>query len=251
MRPSRLGLLAACTQAGLAVNTSSSRFVLLPVSSYPYTRIHLSQLETKAISDVSPLINQFCREYLLSRQLQHPNLVPLLGICPDFAKVGRQLVPGSITKRALGSVKDALYDCKDISKTTTGYTRSTRFLANGPILLLLLDVASGLAYLHKRKLVHADLAARNVLLCPRDNVILDASVEVRLFVFLSGFCRMFDFPQEEDQQPMTQEDVASGKGFPKLGVFGTHFLRIHTCVCTCQPNTRMIQCCAASCAISG
>lgn len=92
------------------------------------------------------LQKKFHREAMMWRQLSHPNIFPFLGVC------------------------DHLFDKRPCMVSPWSYHGNVmEFLEKNPNhdrLKLLLDVATGLAYLHgpNRKLVHGDLKGANILI---------------------------------------------------------------------------------------
>ena len=97
----------------------------------------------------SKIISQFAAQLQLMITLRHPNIVQFLGLCffPDSR------LPALVMERSL------------LDPVTNATSRS-RPLSLGLKCRILLNAASGLAYLHKRSppIIHRDLSAKNVLL---------------------------------------------------------------------------------------
>ncbi|KAJ8083210.1 hypothetical protein PM082_009082 [Marasmius tenuissimus] len=99
-------------------------------------------------SDVQALFREYLREAIVWRQLKHPNLLPFLGIYyleneSQFCLVSPWMENGNLVQ----------------------YLRATR-KEDVDHLALVYDVATGLAYLHSRKVVHGDLKGVNILITP-------------------------------------------------------------------------------------
>ncbi|KAK1218793.1 Rho guanine nucleotide exchange factor [Marasmius sp. AFHP31] len=101
--------------------------------------------------EVDKLLKAFMREATVWRQLKHPNLLPFIGayyLQVDEASSHLCLI-------------SPWMDCGDLN----GYLKNARE-QNTDVdrLLLAYDVAAGLSYLHKKKIVHGDLKGANVLI---------------------------------------------------------------------------------------
>ncbi|KAH7277634.1 hypothetical protein KP509_39G060100 [Ceratopteris richardii] len=104
------------------------------------------------LSERERLIADFWQEAFILGQLHHPNVVAFYGIVPDgpdgtLATVTEYMVNGSL-KQAL-QTKDRLLD------------RRKR-------LIIAMDAAFGMEYLHKKNVVHFDLKCENLLVNLRD-----------------------------------------------------------------------------------
>ncbi|KAJ8093007.1 Rho guanine nucleotide exchange factor [Marasmius tenuissimus] len=98
-------------------------------------------------SDVELIVRDFLREAIIWQQLEHPNLLPFLGLyCLD----GRRICLISPWMETGNLIQ---------------YLRA-RSRAEVNHHSLVRDVASGLAHLHDQKIVHADLKGVNVLITP-------------------------------------------------------------------------------------
>jgi hypothetical protein len=86
----------------------------------------------------------------------HGNIVALLGIT-EFADTGRALV---VQFCARGSLQDALYGASRIDFTLTQLVRVAR------------EAACGVAHLHRHRVIHRDIAARNVLLAGSHDLVV-------------------------------------------------------------------------------
>ncbi|THH31342.1 hypothetical protein EUX98_g2850 [Antrodiella citrinella] len=85
----------------------------------------------------------FSRELLIWQKLQHPNLLPILGV--DDQTVAPRLGLISPWMKA-GNVQEAMRDMEE-----------------PPVLQWIRQVAQGLEYLHEKKCVHGDIRGANVL----------------------------------------------------------------------------------------
>ncbi|KAE8590100.1 hypothetical protein XENTR_v10017946 [Xenopus tropicalis] len=87
---------------------------------------------------------------------QHPNIVELLGCCPNekpFCMVLENIEPGSLLH--------FLWDCRRDVMSMDGILYD---LTECQVYTIALQVLSALGFLHQRKLFHGDLAARNILI---------------------------------------------------------------------------------------
>ncbi|KAJ6551314.1 kinase-like domain-containing protein [Mycena capillaripes] len=97
-------------------------------------------------SDVEAVLKEFSREALIWRQLCHPNVLPFFGLYHlenRLCLVSPWMEYGNIMK----------FLAKNNSSNTDR-------------LSLILDVALGLQYLHKQKVIHGDLKGLNILVTP-------------------------------------------------------------------------------------
>ncbi|KAF5353079.1 hypothetical protein D9758_008754 [Tetrapyrgos nigripes] len=98
-------------------------------------------------SDIQLLLKDFLKEAILWRQLDHPNILPFLGLYfLDECKKRLCLVSPWMEN---GNARQYL------NKNSEKVIDRT---------LLVYDVANGLSYLHARKIVHGDLKAVNILI---------------------------------------------------------------------------------------
>ncbi|KAJ7852007.1 kinase-like domain-containing protein [Mycena leptocephala] len=96
--------------------------------------------------DVKASLKKFGREALIWRQLSHPNLLPFFGL---YVLDNRLCLISPWMDN--GDLKDFL------SKSSS---------TNMDRISLIVDVAMGLEYLHKERVVHGDLKAANILVSP-------------------------------------------------------------------------------------
>ncbi|KAF9255255.1 kinase-like protein [Marasmius fiardii PR-910] len=100
-------------------------------------------------SDVQKLLKDYVREAIVWQQLEHPNLLPFMGMHylnearTQLCLVSPWMEQGNLTKYLETTPKE------DIDHY-----------------LLVHDVASGLSYLHRMKIVHGDLKGLNILITP-------------------------------------------------------------------------------------
>ena len=107
--------------------------------------IILSQQEKSKVTD------DFLRECRIMSSLRHPNITQFLGFCFLGKKAA---YPAIVMERLATNLHDTL---KSEESDSSCIPLGLKFC-------ILRDVACGLAYLHRRLLVHRDLTARNVLL---------------------------------------------------------------------------------------
>ncbi|KAF9256314.1 kinase-like protein [Marasmius fiardii PR-910] len=108
----------------------------------------LKTVKTYLNSDVEKLCKGYLREAIVWRQLEHPNLLPFLGIY--YLENDQQLCLISPWMERGNLVQ---------------YVRSTpREDVDHPTLVY--DVANGLSYLHSKRIVHGDLKGVNILITP-------------------------------------------------------------------------------------
>jgi hypothetical protein len=107
--------------------------------------------------------NEFLREVSVLGVYQHANLVPLLGFCNSWE--GESLFCALVYPRLVKSLEDALRR-SDKSLRMVGNTSSV--LTADQHVVIALDAASGLAYLHssdlKPVILHRDIKSLNILL---------------------------------------------------------------------------------------
>ncbi|KAG2151147.1 kinase-like domain-containing protein [Suillus bovinus] len=97
--------------------------------------------------DVLKIINRLFREIKLWLQLEHENIVPLLGVTDGFGSLPALISPWFH------------------HGTLTGYLqRKHKMLSYNAKFALLRDVARGLQYLHSQSIIHGDLSGNNVLI---------------------------------------------------------------------------------------
>ncbi|THU88759.1 kinase-like protein, partial [Dendrothele bispora CBS 962.96] len=102
-------------------------------------------------SDVQKLLKEFLKEAILWRQLDHPNVLPFLGIY--FLDTTKQRVCLISPWMENGNLRRYLRDRSDAHRDVDHF-------------LLSYDIACGLLYLHEKKVIHGDLKAENVLITP-------------------------------------------------------------------------------------
>ena len=100
----------------------------------------------------SKVTDAFLKECKIMSSLRHPNITQFLGFCFLEEKA---TYPALVMERLATNLHDTL-QCKD-SPPIIHIPLGLKFS-------ILCDVACGLAYLHRRELIHRDLTATNVLL---------------------------------------------------------------------------------------
>ncbi|XP_048773677.1 tyrosine-protein kinase ABL1-like isoform X2 [Ostrea edulis] len=103
----------------------------------------------KTLKEDTMALKDFLEEACIMKEMKHPNLVQLLGVCtrePPFYIVTEFMAQGNLLDFLRSTSKD------DISATVLMYMAT--------------QIASGMAYLEARNFIHRDLAARNCLVGP-------------------------------------------------------------------------------------
>ncbi|THU93879.1 kinase-like protein, partial [Dendrothele bispora CBS 962.96] len=106
----------------------------------------LKMVKVYGESDIQILLKEFLKEAILWRQLDHPNVLPFLGLY--FLNDHKQRLCLISPWMENGNVKQYLNKPSDkpVDRVVLAY-----------------DVANGLAYLHKKKVIHGDLKGVNIL----------------------------------------------------------------------------------------
>ncbi|CAK5271444.1 unnamed protein product [Mycena citricolor] len=139
---------------------------------------------------------QFCREALVWQHLQHPNILPLIGIDQETFPYSLCLISPWMQN---GTVLKHLEE----------YGR-------GSVNKLLLDIARGLEYLHEQNIIHGDLRGANVL--------IDASWTACLADFgLTCFSDATSATNDTTNRPGSARWMAPELLYPDL--FGVKFQR--------------------------
>ena len=99
--------------------------------------------------DRQNILDMHYRECSLLSQLRHPHIVQFLGIC--FLPDSPPRFPSLVTELLQYNLDDVLDNLKQHMPFTAKIS-------------ILQDVAKGVIYLHKRKLLHRDLTAHNILI---------------------------------------------------------------------------------------
>ncbi|XP_067932204.1 tyrosine-protein kinase CSK-like isoform X2 [Watersipora subatra] len=101
----------------------------------------------KSLKEMTRAAQTFLREAQLMTELQHPNLVLLMGVMNDADNI--LIITEYLSK---GNLVDYLR------------TRGRSVITKVDQINFACDVCKGMAYLEEKKLVHRDLAARNILI---------------------------------------------------------------------------------------
>ena len=111
------------------------------------SKYHLASVAVKQLHDVSALaMDEFVHEVLMNVYLHnHPNVPSLIGAC---------LEPGHLC--LVMEVKEGTLEDKVV--------QSSIQTPNTTVLNMLLDAARAVHYLHEKRVIHRDIAARNFLL---------------------------------------------------------------------------------------
>ena len=173
----------------------------------------------KPLSHKQPqmLISKLRAELFLLTQVHHPNIVQCKGVC--FLK--NQTMPVLLMERLMCNLHTYLLEPTNLN---------TALVVK---LFLLLDVASGLVYLHSRKpaIIHRDLTAKNVL--------LDSELRAKIADF--GNARIMDLDPETTPETFTslpgtldymppEAQGGSAKYDPSLDVFSFGHLSLFTII---------------------
>ncbi|KAK0213720.1 TKL/TKL-ccin protein kinase [Armillaria fumosa] len=95
------------------------------------------------------------RELNMWKKLDHPNILPLLGVVSDFGRYDAMICPWLDN----GSVTKYMERCGDLLSMTDR-------------LQLLCEVAEGLRYLHSFNIIHGDLSGSNILINDQGKALL-------------------------------------------------------------------------------
>ncbi|XP_068732550.1 uncharacterized protein [Montipora capricornis] len=151
-------------------------------------------------------------EYELAKQLQHPNIIRLIGAVTlsDPIMVMFEYIPyGDLLgflKRSRG-LDDQYFNDPDIKPISS--------LTSEQLLKFAGEIADGMAYLEKRKIIHRDLAARNVLVGEQET------------------CKITDFGMARDVQ---QNDIYFKRSRGRLPVKWTAIESLLYGICTTQSD---------------
>ncbi|KAF9063527.1 hypothetical protein BDP27DRAFT_1299590 [Rhodocollybia butyracea] len=131
-------------------------------------------------SDIESLVREFVCEAIIWKQLEHPNLLPFLGLYflddTRICLISPWMDNGNLNQYLQAKPRDQVDHY-----------------------LLVCDVASGLAYLHRMKIIHADLKGVNVLITAAE----------RACIADFGLSRIVD---SADLCKITSSTTTNGKG---------------------------------------
>jgi len=158
-----------------------------------YSMVAVKMLrDGSSISDLSDIVT----EYNLLRDLDHPNVIKLIGACTD-SRGPFYLI---IEYAEHGSLKNYLRDLKNIIETKSEESETLNKedefqKTRGETYNFAFQISKGMAYLEGLKVVHRDLATRNILLAEPGKV-----------------CKISDFGMSRDVYvDQTYTKVGSGK----------------------------------------
>ncbi|KAI9574118.1 kinase-like domain-containing protein [Boletus coccyginus] len=190
---------------------------------FPFT---VDETENKEYDSRSAAVRKMLRRELgIWRRLKHPNVVPFLGITYGFGRQGNASLVS--VWMANGSLQSFLREHND--RLDTAHR-----------LQLLLDIASGLCYLHSFPVVHGDLSCNNVLLDHNYNACLtdfgfasmvgdipEALAYLQMTTMQPGTLRWaapehFAVDAEETTQRTTKSDIYSFGNLGLLVLSGKH-----------------------------
>uniref|UniRef100_A0A0N5AST4 Tyrosine-protein kinase n=1 Tax=Syphacia muris TaxID=451379 RepID=A0A0N5AST4_9BILA len=110
-----------------------------------FWRKHEKVVAVKTLKEEAMALHDFLAEAAIMKDLHHPNLVQLIGVCtrePPFYIITEYMNKGNLL--------DYLRKCE-------------RKLSPTVLMYMATQIASGMAYLESRNFIHRDLAARNCL----------------------------------------------------------------------------------------
>ncbi|KAF9649119.1 hypothetical protein BDM02DRAFT_3186537 [Thelephora ganbajun] len=135
-----------CSEGSVEVECGGSANVLQ--STYKGHRVAIKVIHSVYASNLDVIRSRFCREVVAWRHLRHPNILPLLGVTTSghrFAMISQWMEDGNISQFI---EKDRHVNC----------------------VVLLVDVANGLKYLHDLRIVHGDL--KGVFISLESNILI-------------------------------------------------------------------------------
>uniref|UniRef100_A0A915AI09 Tyrosine-protein kinase n=1 Tax=Parascaris univalens TaxID=6257 RepID=A0A915AI09_PARUN len=128
-----------------------------------YWKKHERVVAVKTLKEEAMALHDFLAEAAIMKDLHHPNLVQLMGVCtrePPFYIITEYMNKGNLL--------DYLRKCdRKLSPTVLMYMAT--------------QIASGMAYLESRNFIHRDLAARNCLVAD-ENVVKVADFGLARFM---------------------------------------------------------------------
>ena len=128
----------------------------------------VTDVAVKQLRKGSNEVDDFFREVNFMSQLDHPNVVKLLGVCSleePFSMVFEYMVLGDLChflRAAVGLGPDD-DDEEEHEGEDVGFDMDEPLLTTEELLIVAHQVAQGMLYISSQKLVHRDLATRNCL----------------------------------------------------------------------------------------
>lgn len=164
----------------------------------------LMKYEAKFITGFTNVL----KKYFFFRNLVHPNVVRLLGVCIESEPhwIVLELMEGGSLLQYLRSVRpsDVPKTCQILSETVSKlfsppFQTMPSQVSLKDLVNIALDVAKGCRYLEQIRHVHRDLASRNCLISSRDPQLRQVKIGINSF----DMCKNFSCLQSEINLQLT------------------------------------------------